>query len=48
MNPHDWRAWEVEVRGPEGLRLTVPFTEGCGASPIAQVFRVHAGGLSGA
>ena len=40
--------WEVEVSGAEGLRLMVPFTEGCGASPIAQVVRVHAGGLSGA
>ena len=48
MNPHDWRAWEVEVSGADGLRLMVPFTEGCGASPIAQVVRVHSGGLSGA
>ena len=47
LNPHDWRAWEVEVRSSVGLRLMIPFTEGCGASPIAQVFRVHAGGLSG-
>ena len=47
LTPHDWRAWEVEVRGADGLRLMVPFTEGCGANPIAQVFRVHAGGLSG-
>ena len=48
LNPHDWRAWDVEVRGADGLRLIVPFTEGCGASPTAQVFRMRPGMPSGA
>jgi hypothetical protein len=47
LTPHDWRSWEVEVSGPGGLRFRVPFTEGCGPSVIAQVFRDHAGALSG-
>jgi hypothetical protein len=48
LNPHDWRAWDVEVRGADGLRLIVPFTEGCGPSPTAQVFRMRPGMPSGA
>jgi hypothetical protein len=48
LNPHDWRAWEVEVRGADGLRRVVPFTEGCGPSLIAQVFRLRPGTLPGA
>jgi hypothetical protein len=48
LTPHDWRSWEVDVSGPGGLRFRVPFTEGCGSSVIAQVFRNHAGALSGA
>jgi hypothetical protein len=48
LTPHDWRSWEVEVSSPGGLRFRVPFTEGCGGSLEAQVFRNHAGVLSGA
>ena len=48
LNPHDWRSWDIEVRGPHGIRFRVPFTDACGASVIAQVFRNHACALSGA
>ena len=48
LTPHDWRAWDVEVRGPDGMHLIVPFTDACGASLTAQVFRVDAAVPSGA
>jgi hypothetical protein len=47
LTPHDWRAWDVEVSGPDGLCLRVPFTDGCGPSLTAQVFRHHEQALSG-
>ena len=42
LTPHDWRSWDIEVTGADGWRLVVPFTEACGASVTAQLFRLGA------
>jgi hypothetical protein len=47
LTPHDWRFWEVEVRGSDGQRFLVPFADGCGGSLTALVFRVHPSVLAG-